>query len=193
MSSDGPDLPAGDPAPPSCRAPSCRAPSCRAPSAEPSGIDLARAALADARTRAREQGRATRAPRRTARHSGSGPDARDPQPFGAGISRLVSERGWEEVAARGQAVGRWAEVVGPEIAAHASAESCTDGVLRVQASSTAWATQLRLLAGSIVKAYNTECGHGTVVRIEVLAPAGPTWRKGALRVQDGRGPRDTYG
>jgi predicted nucleic acid-binding Zn ribbon protein len=160
----------------------------------PSGIDLARAALAEARARAREQGRAVRKVRPTEpRHSGSGPDSRDPQPFAAGISRLVAERGWEEVAARGVAIARWPEVVGPEIAAHTTAESCVDGVLVVQAESTSWATQLRLLAATIVKAINTECGHGTVTRIDVRGPVGPSWRKGALRVQDGRGPRDTYG
>lgn len=166
----------------------------RAEPPPPSGIDLARAALAEAKIRAREQGRTTRRTRRTEpRHSGSGPDARDPQTFGAGIARLVADRGWEEVVTRSAAVARWAEVVGPEIAAHTTAESCIDGVLLVQAESTSWATQLRLLAASIVKAINTECGHGTVTRIDVRGPVGPSWRKGALRVQDGRGPRDTYG
>lgn len=157
-----------------------------------SGIDLARAALAEARAAARERarspGKATR--RRVERRSG---DARDPLLVGDAISGLIADRGWEIPAAVGNAMDRWAEIVGQDIAAHAEPLTFDEGVLAVQASSTAWATQLRLLAPEIVRRLNTELGHGTVRRIDVKAPAGPSWRKGRLRVQDGRGPRDTYG
>lgn len=173
MSAD--DLPAGDPPAP--------------------GIDLARAALAEARAAARERagkpGQArSRAGKRRERRIG---DARDPQLFGDAISGLIADRGWEVPAAVGDAMDRWAEIVGADIAAHAEPLACDDGVLAVQASSTAWATQLRLLAPDIVRRLNTELGHGSVSRIEVRAPKGPSWKKGRLRVQDGRGPRDTYG
>lgn len=161
---------------------------------EASGIDLARALLAQARARAREQGRAR--PQRAPRPA-PGPQrndaGRDPQPFAAGIDRLVAERGWETEIAVAGAVGRWAEVVGAEIAAHTAPESFAQGVLRVRTDSTAWATQLRLLAGQIVAALNKELGHGTVTRIEVAGPAAPSWKRGPRSVRDGRGPRDTYG
>ncbi len=156
------------------------------------GIDLARSALADARAAARERartpGKATR--RRVESRSG---DAREPQLIGDALSGLIADRGWEIPAAVGNAIDRWAEIVGEDIAAHAEPLSFEGGVLAVQASSTAWATQLRLLASEIVRRLNTELGHGTVTRIDVKAPSGPSWRKGRLRVQDGRGPRDTYG
>lgn len=157
-----------------------------------SGIDLARAALAEARAAARERSRlpAKSARRRVERRSG---DARDPQLVGDAISGLIADRGWEIPAAVGDAMERWAEIVGQDIAAHADPLSFDEGVLAVQASSTAWATQLRLLAPEIVRKLNTELGHGTVRRIDVKAPSGPSWRKGRLRVQNGRGPRDTYG
>ena len=157
------------------------------------GIDLARSALAEARAAARERVRkpgTTRSPRP---ERGSGRDARDPQLFGAALQNLITERGWEIPAAVGDAMDRWADIVGADIAAHAEPLSFDEGVLAVQASSTAWATQLRLLAPDIVRRLNTELGHGTVLRIDVKAPAGPSWKKGRLRVQDGRGPRDTYG
>ncbi len=156
------------------------------------GIDLARSALAEARASARERVRkpgATRSPR----PERGDRDARDPQLFGAALQNLITERGWEIPAAVGDAMDRWADIVGADIAAHAEPLSFEEGVLAVQASSTAWATQLRLLAPDIVRKLNTELGHGTVLRIEVRAPSGPSWRKGRLRVQDGRGPRDTYG
>ena len=40
----------------------------------------------------------------------------------------------------------------------------------VRTDSTAWATQLRLLAPTVVRRLNEELGHGTVAVIEVLGP-----------------------
>ncbi len=84
-------------------------------------------------------------------------------------------------------------MVGGEVAGHCTPESFADGRLVVRTDSTAWATQLRLLAPSLVRRLNEELGHGTVTVIEVLGPHLPTWRKGPRSVRDGRGPRDTYG
>jgi predicted nucleic acid-binding Zn ribbon protein len=164
-----------------------------APDQPDTGIDLARSALAEARASARERVRkpgATRSPRP---ERGGGRDARDPQLFGAALQNLITERGWEVPAAVGDAMDRWADIVGADIAAHAEPLSFDEGVLVVQASSTAWAVELKLLAPRILQRLNTELGHGTVTLIDVKAPRGPSWRKGRLRVQDGRGPRDTYG
>src|ERR1700750_1702910 len=36
---------------------------------------------------------------RSGGYSGSGPDPRDPQPFGALVKRLMADRGWETTAA----------------------------------------------------------------------------------------------
>lgn len=159
----------------------------------PSGVDLARASLAAARAAARSRAKLPKDPaqRKAAQQPRSG--TREPTTFGAAIDGLLAARGWEVPAAVNGVLDRWAEIVGEDIAAHAEPLSFADGVLAVQASSTAWATQLRLLAPDIVRRLNTELGHGSVLRIEVKAPAGPSWRKGRLRVQDGRGPRDTYG
>ena len=60
------------------------------------------------------------------------------------------------------------------------------------ADSTAWATQVRLLAPQLVRRLNAELGDGTVRRVKVRGPAPPRQR-GAWRVPGGRGPRDTYG
>ena len=59
--------------------------------------------------------------------------------------------------------------------------------------STAWATQLTLLAPTVVRRLNEELGDGTVTLIEVTGPHLPTWSKGRRRTRDSRGPRDTYG
>jgi predicted nucleic acid-binding Zn ribbon protein len=167
------------------------------PAASP-GPDLARAALAAARTEARSRGVDTRRTNRTkirraaTTRSGSGPDDRDPQLVGSVVDRMVSERGWEQPVAVGGAIARWAEIVGADTASHVRPESFDDGVLVVACDSTAWATQMRLLAPTLVRRLNEELVDGTVTRVRVLGPTAPSWRKGRL-VVDGRGPRDTYG
>ena len=109
------------------------------------------------------------------------------------MGRLIAHRGWE-VDLKVQGVfGRWAELVGQEVADHCTPESFDEGRLVVRTDSTAWATQLKLLAPSVVRRLNEELGHGTVTVIEVLGPHLPTWTKGRLSSRDGRGPRDTYG
>ncbi len=62
----------------------------------------------------------------------------------------------------------------------------------VRTDSTAWATQLTLLAPALVRRLNEELGDGTVLVIDVLGPRAPG-RRGRLRTRDSRGPRDTYG
>ncbi|MFZ5850982.1 MAG: DUF721 domain-containing protein [Actinomycetota bacterium] len=139
----------------------------------------------------RAGGRAGGRPAALAR-SGAGPDDRDPQPVAAVLARLLAERGWEEPAAAGQVVGRWAEIVGAPVAEHCRPEGFRDGVLTVVADSTAWAVQIRLLAPQLLARIAAEVGAGTVTRVQVRGPTAPSWRRGR-RTVPGRGPRDTYG
>jgi predicted nucleic acid-binding Zn ribbon protein len=96
-------------------------------------------------------------------------------------------------AATGSVFGRWAQIVGPDLAAHTAPESLADGELTVTADSTAWATQLRLLAGQLVRRLNVELGDGAVRRVKVRGPASAPRRPGEWRVRGSRGPRDTFG
>ena len=184
-----------------------------------SGLDVARQALAAARAEAKRRGLspgrvAAPDPRRdpaagegtessgrarsrwrrpvTEERSGAHPDDRDPQLLGPTLDRLVADQGWETDAAVGGVMGRWAEIVGSEVAAHAEPVSWTDGELVVQADSTAWATQIRLLAPTLLARLAAELGPGTVRSVTVRGPSAPSWKKG-LRSVPGRGPRDTYG
>ncbi len=63
----------------------------------------------------------------------------------------------------------------------------------MQTDSTAWATQMRLLAPTVVRRLNEELGDGTVRVIDVRGPNVPIWKRGRRSTRDGRGPRDTYG
>jgi predicted nucleic acid-binding Zn ribbon protein len=121
------------------------------------------------------------------------PQRADPQPLSRAMDNLIANEGWTLAAATGSVFGRWAQIVGPDLAGHTTPESLTNGELTVSADSTAWATQLRLLAGQLVRRLNAELGEGTVQRVKVRGPA-TGWRKpGEWRVRGGRGPRDTYG
>jgi predicted nucleic acid-binding Zn ribbon protein len=175
----------------------------------PAGPELARAVLDAARAR-REAARPRRRtpagsddaraagagggqpPRRLRGYSGPGPDPRDPQPFGAVLARLVKARGWQRPAAEATVFGAWERVVGADIAQHSRPVKLEAGELTVEAESTAWATQLRLLAGSLLRRIAGEVGHDVVTSLHVHGPARPSWGRGPRRVR-GRGPRDTYG
>ena len=125
--------------------------------------------------------------------SGAHPDERDPQLLDSTIGRLIAEQGWgTDVRVHG-VFSRWDGIVGREVAQHALPEAFADGRLVVRTDSTAWATQMRLLAPTVVRRLNEELGDGTVTVIDVQGPHGPSWKKGLRSVRDGRGPRDTYG
>jgi len=163
---------------------------------QPDGLDLARSA---ARAAAATPGGKPRKTSSTFRRrtfttsSGARPDDRDPQLLDQAMGRLIANHGWElDLKVQG-VFGRWAELVGDEVAGHCTPESFDDGRLVVRTDSTAWATQLKLLAPTVVRRLNEELGHGTVTVIEVLGPHLPSWTKGRLSSRDGRGPRDTYG
>jgi len=121
------------------------------------------------------------------------PQQAEPQPLVTAINSLVDAQGWALAAATGSVFGRWAEIVGSDLAAHTTPESLSDGELTVTADSTAWATQVRLLAGELVRRLSRELGDGTVRRVRVRGPVTSTRKPGEWRVRDGRGPRDTYG
>jgi predicted nucleic acid-binding Zn ribbon protein len=165
---------------------------------EPQGPELARAVLdaALAKRRAAPPKKrnigAADPERRLRGYSGPGPDPRDPQLFGDVLQRLMRQRGWEKPKAEATVFGAWEKVVGADIAKHSRPVKLDDGVLTVEAESTAWATQLRMLAGSLLKNIAGEVGHNVVTRLNIHGPSAPSWSKGPRRVQ-GRGPRDTYG
>lgn len=167
----------------------------------PTGRDLAHAALEAAKAKAKERGvppgrrrpavGGGQNPRRR-RWSGPGADARDPQPLGRLVSRLVSDRGWNESVTSARVFAQWARLVGEDVAEHAQPVALKDGELTVRASSTAWATQLRLLQGKLLAKIAAGVGNGVVKRMRIQGPTAPSWRKGPRHVP-GRGPRDTYG
>jgi predicted nucleic acid-binding Zn ribbon protein len=157
------------------------------------GLDLARSIARGLAGRTGARRRRLRNLRRTDPVSSSAhPDDRDPQTLDTTLGRLVSDQGWETELRVHGVFTRWSAVVGAEVAAHVTPESYADGRLVVRTDSTAWATQVKLLAANLVQRLNEDLGDGTIEVIDVLGPHTPRWTSGRFRVK-GRGPRDTYG
>ena len=129
---------------------------------EPSGVDLARVALRAAKEAARARGDAVQQKKQVRRggglRSGARADGRDPMALGSAINRLITERGWETPAAVGGVMGRWPQIVGEDLARKCVPERYDEDerVLHVRCDSTAWATNLRLLAPQLVARLNEE-------------------------------------
>ena len=163
-------------------------------SSETDRTDLARAALSQAQGLGRPLRRKRRrVDRRESSYSGPGPDARDPQRLGGVLDGLLSERGWQRPVTEARIFADWTGLVGEDIARHCAPISLREGELRVAAETTAWATQLRMMASTMLARLADELGAGVVTRLVITGPTGPSWKHGAWSVRGARGPRDTYG
>ncbi len=117
----------------------------------------------------------------------------DPQLLKDLLNNLIADRNWDTGIAEGTLFSTWEEIVGSEIALHANPISLLDGVLTLQSSSTAWATQLRLIGPQLLATIQRSAPGALVESISLIGPRGPSWKKGIRTVRGARGPRDTYG
>ncbi|WP_227488266.1 DUF721 domain-containing protein [Brachybacterium subflavum] len=143
---------------------------------------------------AKTQGLHERRRRSTPGYSGSRPDARDPQGLEAVMRRVLGDLGWTEGMNSGRVLEEWDEIVGPSVAEHCTPVSLDEGVLVVSASSSAWATQMRMLTPRLISTIEEHVGAHVVSELRVTGPAAAerTWKRGR-RTVTWRGPRDTYG
>ena len=109
------------------------------------------------------------------------------------LNDLVKQRDWNSGLAEGTLFATWPQIVGPEIAEHATPLSLLDGKLLVQCSSTAWATQLNLVSPKLLEQIRSSAPGALVERLEIIGPHAPSWKRGLRSISNGRGPRDTYG
>jgi len=79
-----------------------------------------------------------------------------------------------------------------DLAEHVTPVGFAEGELTLEAESTTWATQVRLLLPQLHRTIDARVGVGVVKRIQIRGPQAPSWVAGPRRVK-GRGPRDTYG
>ena len=117
----------------------------------------------------------------------------DPQLLSELFSHIIEDREWENPLAEGNLFSSWEKVVGADISQHASPVSLIDGVLTLQTSSTAWATQLKLVAPAILETVQRSTPGVLVESLVFIGPQGPSWKKGLRSIRGAKGPRDTYG
>jgi predicted nucleic acid-binding Zn ribbon protein len=113
-------------------------------------------------------------------------------PVGDVMDGFIKEQGWQGASAFATITANWSALVGRDLAEHVVPIRCQDATLTIQAESTAWATQVRMLLPHMLQVLTQSLGPEIVTTIEVLGPTSPSWVKGPRRVK-GRGPRDTYG
>jgi predicted nucleic acid-binding Zn ribbon protein len=126
-------------------------------------------------------------------YSGARPDERDPALLGAIVGKSIAELGWTAPLAEARLMSQWASVVGADIAARCQPVSLVDADLKIAAESTAWATQLRLMAPQLLAKITRELPPGMVRKLIITGPSAPSWKHGPWSMRNGRGARDTYG
>ena len=117
----------------------------------------------------------------------------DPTLISDVLTNLVSDRQWESGLAEGNLFAQWEKIVGSDIATHTTPISILDGVLLIQCSSTAWATQLQSVHDQLVATISSSAPGALVESLKFTGPTAPSWKKGIRTIRGARGPRDTYG
>lgn len=117
---------------------------------------------------------------------------RDPKLLGETLSSIASDLGWSEYLAESSVAQQWPIIVGESMAEHARVLEITEGVLRVQCDSTAWATELRRMRTQVLTRIHQDYPEANITEIKFIAPNAPSWKHGPKSIP-GRGPRDTYG
>jgi predicted nucleic acid-binding Zn ribbon protein len=117
---------------------------------------------------------------------------RDPLHMSDAFRELTGHLGWDASLAEAKLFVEWPQLVGEGVADHAQPVGINDGQLVIQASSSAWATQLRLMRHELLVVLADKLPEVPINSLTVLAPGAPSWKNGPRSVP-GRGPRDTYG
>jgi predicted nucleic acid-binding Zn ribbon protein len=117
----------------------------------------------------------------------------DPQSIESILSEVIENRNWGKGVAEGNLFSNWNEIVGDEIAQHTTPISLVDGRLTIQSSSSAWATQMRLMQDDLLKTISNSSPGALVESLNVIGPHAPSWKRGLRSIRGARGPRDTYG
>jgi len=94
-------------------------------------------------------------------------DPPDPRPLKASLDKVARSLGGPDAGSLSGLFGRWKDIVGPQLAAHARPVTLSSGVLVVAVTEPAWATQLTFLEGELLGRFREALGEGVVERVEV--------------------------
>lgn len=138
---------------------------------QPSGRDLARVALHNARKAAKSAPAKKQAAKRLKGTARRPSDGRDVITFAEAITRLMDDHAWEAPAAGGSVMDQWPSLA-PELAGKVAAVGfdAATGTLHLRPSVPAYGTQLRLRERETVARINEKAGREVIRHLHVLAP-----------------------
>lgn len=99
------------------------------------------------------------------------PGGDDPRSVRESLDRYAGRLGAERTVLT-TVFGRWSDVVGPDVAAHARPVSLKDGVLVVAVDDPTWATQVRWLGHDLLVRLAEAAGEPVAERLEVRVRPG---------------------
>jgi len=117
----------------------------------------------------------------------------DPQQLSSVFNEVITNRDWKQGIAEGNLFSEWEKIVGNDVAQHASPLTLLEGKLTIQTTSTAWATQLRLISSDLLKTIRDSAPGALVDELLIMGPHAPSWKRGLRTIRGSKGPRDTYG
>ncbi|HET9732107.1 MAG TPA: DUF721 domain-containing protein [Acidimicrobiales bacterium] len=95
------------------------------------------------------------------------PSERDPRRVSESLDRLARRLGAPTAGVTAAVFSRWEELVGPDIAAHATPVSLRAGVLTLGVDHPAWATQLRFMTTDLLDRIGAGTGSSEVTSVVV--------------------------
>ena len=117
---------------------------------------------------------------------------RDPIKLSSSLDEVIGQYDWSHQLAQAELFVSWHDIVGTDVATACKPNNIEHLTLHVDCSSTAWATQMRLMSHQVLNEINLRYPDLEITEIKFHPPQAPNWRKGPRSVP-GRGPRDTYG
>ena len=91
----------------------------------------------------------------------------EPRPIGESLDRLTRGLGGPGAATLAALFGRWADLVGDQIAAHARPLTLAGGTLVIAVDEPIWRTQLAYLEGELLGRLDEALGAAVVTAIQL--------------------------
>jgi predicted nucleic acid-binding Zn ribbon protein len=99
----------------------------------------------------------------------------DPRRVGAFLADAARSLGAEGAVELAAVKGRWADAVGPQVAAHCWPVALEGGVLTVVADHHAWASELRILSAQLLSRVRQASPDVQSIVVRVGPPGGRAW------------------
>ncbi len=110
-------------------------------------------------------------------YTSAGKDRRDPTSISSVLGGFIATQGWSSSIDIGKVLGRWSDLVGEQVARHATPVDFSPPALVIAADSTTWATRLRVLRPTILRALEAGLGSATITELEIRGPQGRASRR----------------